>query len=217
MAHDGDAVVGCILAGGRSSRFGGGDKCLAMLGGVSLLDRVAATLAPQVGAMVLSANGDPARFARHGLPVLPDGVGDFAGPLAGLLAALDYAAAERPDAAFVATVAADTPFFPDVLVDALLDEAAGRTTVAVAASESGRHPVFALVPVALREDLRAFLAAGATLKVGAFLDRHAPAVVRFPPLSLGDVLVDPFFNINTPADLDAARTVAALIDSARTE
>lgn len=217
MAHDGDAVVGCILAGGRSSRFGGGDKCLTMLGATSLLGRVVATLAPQVGSLVLSANGDAARFAGYGLPVLPDGTGDFDGPLAGLLAALDHAAAARPDAAFVATVAADTPFFPDVLVDALLDEVAGRTGVAVAASESGRHPVFALVPVALRGDLRTFLAAGTTRKVGAFLDRHAPAVVRFPPLRLGDAVVDPFFNVNTRADLDAARTMAALIDSARTE
>lgn len=210
-------VVGCILAGGLSTRLGGGDKALADCGGRSLLDRVIAAVAPQVGPLILNANGDPARFAHTGLAVVPDGLPDRPGPLAGILAALDWTAANVPEAAFVATVAADTPFFPAVLVEALADEVAGGSTIVTAASDAGRHPVFGLFPVALRDDLRTFLAAGTTRKVTAWIDRHPVATVRFPPLRLGDALVDPFFNVNTPADLDAARTIAALIESRAAE
>ncbi len=208
-----ERVVGCILAGGLSSRLGGGDKGLLDCGGETLLARVISRLAPQVGPLILNANGDPARFGAFGLPVVPDPLPDHPGPLAGILAALEWAAAYVPDAVFVATAAADTPFFPDVLVDALRDEAASSTAIVLAASEAGRHPTFGLFPVALAADLRAFLEAGETRKVTAWIDRHRAATVRFPPLRLGDSLIDPFFNVNTPADLDAARSIATLIAS----
>ncbi len=204
-----DQVVGCILAGGQSSRMGGGDKGLRPIAGRPMIARVAERLGEQVGAVVLNANGDPARFAGLRLPVVADPVEGFAGPLAGVLAGLDWAAEYRPEAVFVATAAADTPFFPDVLVDAMLDEAATADTVVLAASDEGRHPVFGLWPVALREDLRAFLARGETRKVLAWVERHPHATVRFPPLRAGDRLVDPFFNVNTPVELEEAERIAA--------
>jgi molybdenum cofactor guanylyltransferase/molybdopterin-guanine dinucleotide biosynthesis protein MobB len=207
-----DAVVGCILAGGQSSRMGGGDKGLKPLAGRSMLARVVDRLGAQTVALVLNANGDPARFADTGLPVVPDSVAGFAGPLAGVLAGLDWAAAHHPDAAFVATAAADTPFFPEVLVEALLDEAGSPHTVVLAASDEGRHPVFGLWPVALRDDLRVFLEKGETRKVLAWVDRHRNAVVKFPPLRAGDRLVDPFFNVNTPAELAEAEAIAAELE-----
>jgi molybdenum cofactor guanylyltransferase/molybdopterin-guanine dinucleotide biosynthesis protein MobB len=207
-----DTVVGCILAGGQSSRMGGGDKGLKTLAGRPMLARVVERLGAQTTALVLNANGDPARFSDFGLPVVPDSIEGFAGPLAGVLAGLDWAAENHPDAAFVATAAADTPFFPDVLVEALLDEAGSPETVVLAASDEGRHPVFGLWPVALRADLRAFLEKGETRKVLAWVDRHRNATVKFPPLRVGDGLVDPFFNVNTPAELAEAERIAAELD-----
>src|SRR5258707_2117394 len=114
-------IVGLLLAGGLARRMGGGDKALRLLGGRSLLDHVIDRMRPQVAALVLNANGDPARFARFGLPVVADSVPDFAGPLAGILAGLDWTAANRPDCALVLSVATDAPFLPVDLVARLAD------------------------------------------------------------------------------------------------
>lgn len=195
------APVGVILAGGRSTRMGGGDKCLLSLGGVPILQRVIARLQPQVRAMAINANGDPARFAQFGLPVVADSLSDHPGPLAGVLAAMDWAA-ER-NASHVVTVAADTPFFPNDLVVAF--QVAGDFALAATRDDTGRiwrHPTFGIWPVALREDLRAAITAGVR-KVVAWTDKHGAQEAIFT--SAGG---DPFFNVNTPEDLVAAEAMA---------
>ena len=200
-------IVGLLLAGGQSRRMGGGDKALRPLGGLTLLERVVERLRPQVEALVLNANGDPARFAGFGLPVVPDSVAGFAGPLAGVLAGLDWAAANRPDCPFVASVATDAPFLPVDLVARLAAgvEEAGAD-LACAASGGRAHPVFGLWPVRLRDDLRRALVDEGVRKVDVFTARYRLVTVAF-----ADTPIDPFFNANRPEDLDAA---AALLRTA---
>ncbi|QBY02172.1 molybdenum cofactor guanylyltransferase MobA [Rhodophyticola sp. CCM32] len=199
-------VPGVILAGGLARRMGGGDKGRLMLGGQSLLSHVITRLRPQVGDLALNANGDPARFADLGLPVLADGVADFPGPLAGVLAGLDWAALSG--ASHIVTAAADTPFFPADLVSRLSDAAdAAGVQIALAATPGPqkplRHPTFGLWPVALRDDLRAALATGLR-KVVLWTDAHGAATALFPATPF-----DPFFNVNTPEDLARAERMAS--------
>jgi molybdopterin-guanine dinucleotide biosynthesis protein A len=189
-----------ILAGGRATRMGGGDKGLLELGGRRLIDYVIARLSPQCTPLALNANGDPARFADLGLPVLTDSIGGHQGPLAGILAGLDWAATLGAEA--VVTVAADTPFFPLDLADKL-QAAAGPAGLALAASpdEAGRlrrHPTFGLWPVALRKDLRRDLAGGLR-KVMLWAERHNAETAPFASEPF-----DPFFNINAPEDIVVA-------------
>jgi molybdenum cofactor guanylyltransferase len=201
--------VGVLLAGGQSRRMGGGDKALRLLGGISLLDRVIARLRPQVEGLVLNANGDPSRFAGCGLPVVADSVPDFAGPLAGVLAGLDWAAAQYPDCAFVASAATDAPFFPADLVARLLrglDEAGAD--LACAASNGREHPVFGLWPVRLRDELRRAVVEEGVRKVDLWTGRYTLVTVPFPIRR-----VDPFFNANRPGDLSAAATLIASDDT----
>ena len=201
-------VVGLLLAGGQSRRMGGGDKTLRLLGGIPLIDRVIERLRPQVDALVLNANGDPARFARLALPVAADSVPGFAGPLAGVLAGLDWAFSHRSDCPYVVSVATDAPFLPIDLVTRLargLDEASAD--LACAASGGRAHPVFGLWPVRLRDDLRRALVDQTIRKVDLWTARHRLATVPF-----ADHPVDPFFNANRPEDLETAAallTVAA--------
>jgi molybdopterin-guanine dinucleotide biosynthesis protein A len=191
------APLGVILAGGRATRMGGGDKSLRDLGGERILARVIDRLSPQVAGLAINANGDPARFAEFGLPVIPDSVVGFAGPLAGVLAGLDWASGEGAET--IVTAAADTPFFPADLVPRLQLAAEGMDhPLALAASPEGRHPTFGLWPVMLREDLRAALLGGLR-KVVQWTDRHGGRIAEFPG---GDP--DPFFNVNTPEDLALA-------------
>jgi molybdopterin-guanine dinucleotide biosynthesis protein A len=201
------SIVGLLLAGGLSRRMGGGDKTLRLLGGRTLLDHVIDRMRPQVAALVLNANGDPARFARFGLPVVADSVADFAGPLAGILAGLDWAAANRPDCALVVSLATDAPFLPADLVARLVEgmKAAGAE-LACAASGGQPHPVIGLWPVQLREELRHALALEGIRKVDRWTARYRLATVPFPDEVSG---VDPFFNANRPEDLDRA---AALLE-----
>jgi len=198
-----DRVPGVILAGGKATRMGGGDKGLLRIGEWRIIDHVIARLGPQCGAMAINANGDPARLAEFGLPVLPDSVADHPGPLAGVLAGLDWAAGQG--AGHIVTVAADTPFFPRDLV-ARLVAAGGAAGFALAATpdETGklrRHPTFGLWPVALREDLRAALAEGLR-KIVLWTDRHGAGTAEFAAHPF-----DPFFNINTPEDVRAAEAL----------
>lgn len=204
------SVVGLLLAGGQSRRMGGGDKALRPLGGRPLLNHVVERLRPQVAAMVLNANGDPARFAAFGLPVVPDSVPDFAGPLAGVLAGLDWAAANRPDCEWVVSAPTDAPFLPRDLVARLVAglQAAGAE-LACAASGGQPHPVVALWPVRLREALRHAVVAEAIRKVDTWTGRYRLATVPFAEEAGG---VDPFFNANRPDDLDRA---AGLLDRLR--
>ncbi|TGQ47789.1 MULTISPECIES: molybdenum cofactor guanylyltransferase MobA [unclassified Mesorhizobium] len=195
-------VAGIILAGGQSRRMGGGDKTLLSFGDGSLLSRIVSRLAPQVGPLALSANGDPARFAGFGLPVLADTVEGFAGPLAGILTGLEWASMAC-DA--VVTVAGDTPFLPKNLVERLVAAADERPgSIAVACSGGKRHPTFALWPAELHDALRRFLVDEGNRRVSAFIDRHGFVEVEFPMLKSGGREIDPFFNINTPDDLAVA-------------
>ena len=198
-----DRPLGVILAGGLARRMGGGDKSLLSLGASSrVLDQVIARLGAQVDQMVLNANGDPARFDEFGLPVVADSLGGFLGPLAGVLAGLDHAASHGFD--HIVSVAADTPFFPTDLVSAL--ETASKhmdVPIALAATKIGggktvRHPTFGLWPGALREDLRSALQDGLR-KVVLWTDQHGAETHVFDS---GEI--DPFFNINTPEDLELA-------------
>jgi molybdopterin-guanine dinucleotide biosynthesis protein A len=198
-------VVGLLLAGGQSRRMGGGDKSLRPLGGRPILDRVIERMRPQVCVLVLNANGDPARFAAYGLPVVPDSVAGFAGPLAGILAGLDWAAANRADCALVASVATDAPFLPADLV-ARLEEGMAEEGAELACAASGGqpHPVIGLWPVRLREELRRAVTDEGIRKVDLWTARHRLAMVGFPIDR-----IDPFFNANRPEDLDAAAALLA--------
>jgi molybdopterin-guanine dinucleotide biosynthesis protein A len=193
-------VVAVLLAGGLARRMGGGDKGLVPLAGRPLLAHVIGRIRPQVAAMVLNANGDPARFAGFGLPVAADTVEGFAGPLAGVLAGLEWAAADAPGATHVVSVATDTPFFPDDLVARLIQGAkAAGTPLAVAMSAGRAHPVFGLWPLALLDDLRAAVIGEGLRKVDIWTARHGVAEVDFDA-SAGD----PFFNLNRPEDVAEA-------------
>lgn len=197
-------IAGIILAGGLSRRMGGGDKTLLALRGRPLLDHVVRRLAPQVGSLVLSANGDPARFAAFGLSVLADTVEGHAGPLAGILTGLEWAAANTACKSLV-TAAGDTPFLPADLVTTLAAAAASRPgSIAVASSSGRRHPTFALWPLGLRQALRHFLVDEDNRRVSAFIERHDFVEVEFPLLAAGGDEIDPFFNINVANDLAVA-------------
>ncbi|SHF30068.1 molybdenum cofactor guanylyltransferase [Litoreibacter ascidiaceicola] len=192
--------AGVILAGGQSRRMGGGDKGLLTLGGETLLARVIARLEPQVAEVALNTNGDVARFEPFGFPVIADSVAEFPGPLAGVLAGMDWAAARGHS--HIVTAAADTPFFPCDLVPRLM-LAAESAPIALAATpdpERGmaRHPTFGLWPVDLRDDLRAALGDGVR-KVVAWTDKHGTAMAEFAATPF-----DPFFNVNTPEDMARA-------------
>lgn len=199
--------LGVILAGGQATRMGGGDKGMLQLGGQNLLSRVIERLEPQVSGLALNANGDAFRFDGFGLPVLPDSIDGFAGPLAGVLAGLDWAAEQGAES--IVTAAADTPFFPRDLVEVLqLAAKLGDTNIALAATpdpERGtlRQPTFGLWPVVLREDLRAALNDGVR-KVVQWTNRHNAADAMFPNWDY-----DPFFNINRPEDLQKAEAMLA--------
>ena len=199
------APLGVVLAGGLARRMGGGDKARIRIGGKTILERVLARLGPQCKGVILNANGDPARFADTGLPVVRDSVPDFAGPLAGILAGLDWAAAHAPEVADIVTAPGDCPFLPDNLVARL---AAARRTAGVplACARSGdwRHPVLGLWPVALRNDLRRALVEEKLHKIEAWTARHGIAIADWPAAP-----VDPFFNVNTPQDAAEAERLAA--------
>jgi len=198
-------TLGLVLAGGLARRMGGGDKPMTRIGGKTILARVLERMAPQCSRLVLNANGDPARFADTGLPVIADDVPDFAGPLAGILAGLDWAAAHAPDIATVVSVPGDCPFLPPDLVARLsaAREAAGQP-LACARSGEWRHPVVGLWPVALRADLRRALTQEGMRKIELWTAPHGVALVDWPAEP-----VDPFFNVNTPDDAAAAEKLAA--------
>ena len=198
-------TLGLILAGGLARRMGGGDKPLTRIGGATILSRVLERLKPQCTRVVLNANGDPARFADTGLPVIPDDVPGFAGPLAGILAGLDWAATHVPEVAYVASVPGDCPFLPRDVV-ARLHQARDASAQPLACARSGewRHPVVGVWPVALRADLRHALTKEDLRKIELWTARHGVALADWPAEP-----VDPFFNVNTPEDAAAAESLAA--------
>lgn len=197
-------IAGVLLAGGRAARMGGGDKCLLSLGGRTLLDHAIARAAPQVAALALSANGDPARFAMSGLPVLADPVPDRPGPLAGILAGLRWAKGQN-GCRWLASFPTDGPFFPLDLVTRLRAAAeADHAEVALAASAGRTHPVFGLWRLDLAEPLSAALAGNGPRAVERFA-RSRPWVA----VSFEEGPVDPFFNVNRPHDLAEAERLLA--------
>ena len=204
-----ERVVGILLAGGRSSRMGGGDKCLRLLGGKPILARIIERLKPQISDIVINANGDVSRFVSFGLPVVPDSVAGFAGPLAGIHAGLEWVKANRPDSRHGVTVATDTPFLPLDLVQRFLAEQAQHPSLVVARSEEGTHPVIGLWPVALAGDIEQSLQQGMR-KVGGWTEQHGAVEVSFPPVEIGGRSIDPFFNINRPEDLAEAEALVTV-------
>ncbi len=201
-------IVGVILAGGKSARMGGGDKCLSLLAGQTLLSRAVARARPQVNELILNVNGDPARFAGTGLMIIPDMIEDYAGPLAGILSALEWAREQRPLCSHVASFASDTPFFPADLVARLIRAAQEKQLPLACAASGGRaHPVFGLWPVALADDLRHAMTRENMRKVDAWTARHGVALAEYPVLPF-----DPFFNINQQEDLAWAAQLAPIPD-----
>jgi molybdenum cofactor guanylyltransferase len=201
-----ERVAGVVLAGGRSSRMGGCDKSLKLFAGKPLLAHAIERLKPQVGDLVINANGDPSRYASFALPVVADSMPDHAGPLAGVQAGLAWFARNRPDLTYVVTVAGDTPFFPADLVQRFLAALPSRPTLVVARSDKGTHPVFGLWPVAMAPDLDKALKRGMR-KVGAWAKQQGAVEVYFPKVEANGRLVDPFFNINRPEDLAEAEAL----------
>ncbi len=203
-----ERVAGVVLAGGLSRRMGGGDKALRELGGKSLLQHAIERLSAQAAPLAINANGDASRFAAFGLPVVADATDDFAGPLAGILAGLRWAAQAAPHARFIVTAACDTPFFPSDLVEQFLAAAGGAYPVIVLAKSGGQvHPVFGLWPIALAGDLAEALALG-THKVQAWARQHPHTIVEFPIPCAGGKPADPFFNANTQEQLAEAEALA---------
>ena len=200
---DGSKPLGVILAGGLSSRMGGGDKPMKTIAGRTILSRVIDRMAPQCGGLIINANGDPGRFSAYGYPVATDSIDGFAGPLAGILAGLDWAASHRPDVATIISIPADCPFLPRDLAQRLED--ARRLTgkpLAAAASGGWTHPVIGLWPVSLRDRLRAALLSGERK-----IDRFTPDIgIAHAEWAVDPY--DPFFNANAPHDLVDAEALA---------
>jgi molybdenum cofactor guanylyltransferase len=190
--------------------MGGADKGMVQLGGRPLIGHVVDRFRPQVGEIIVSANGDPERFASFGLPVVPDGPEGFSGPLAGILAAMNWAHDNTPKAEFIATAAVDTPFFPDNLVGRLSAALDDQHDLAVAESNARIHPVFGLFRVRLAEDLSRFLADPGNRAAIAWVEHNRSAIVPFQ--TPDEAAIDPFFNINRPDDvLTAERLLQSAI------
>lgn len=200
-----DHILGVILAGGRSQRFGGGDKGLAEIGGQSILSRVIARFGPQVGRLILNVNGDVGRFSDFGIEAIADGESPELGPLSGILAAMDWAAKHAPSATLLATVSSDVPFLPGDLVSRL--DAARNGGVAVAQSQGRRHPTIGLWPLELREAVADALVRRA-LSVNRLAEDLNAVAIAFPMRDIDGSEIDPFFNVNTRDDLVTARILA---------
>jgi molybdenum cofactor guanylyltransferase len=204
LARSHPATLGVVLAGGRARRMGGGDKGRIDVGSATILDRALARLRPQCNRLIINAP-DPARFADSGLPVVADSVPDYAGPLAGILAGLDWTAAHAAEIAWVMSVPSDCPFLPHDLVARLHQARADADApLACARSVDRRHPVVALWPVNLRDDLRRALIGEDVHKVDQWTARYSIGIAEWPA-----VPVDPFFNVNTPEQAAEAARLAA--------
>ncbi len=199
------ATVGVVLAGGKARRMGGGDKCLLPVGGRPILDHVVERIRFQVSSLILNTNGDPSQFEEYGLPVVADVVKGFAGPLAGVLTGMEWAATHTPDVPWVLSIAADTPFPPEDLVARMLAAVEGEGAEMACAASGGRaHPVFGLWPVRLKDELRRAVVEEEVRKVDVWTARHRLIEVKFSREPF-----DPFFNINRPEDLEEAQRLIA--------
>jgi molybdopterin-guanine dinucleotide biosynthesis protein A len=199
-------TFGLVLAGGLARRMGGGDKARITIGGVSILDRVLARLSGQCVDIIINANGDPERFADTGCTVVPDNVPDHPGPLAGIMAGLDWLAAQDNGVEWLLSVPGDCPFLPDDLVERLhIARVKMGAGVPLACARSGewRHPVIGLWPLALRASQRQALVEEGLRKIELWTARHGVAVADWPAEP-----VDPFLNVNTPEDAARAERIA---------
>jgi len=199
-------TLGLVLAGGLARRMGGGDKARLKIGGSSILDRVLATLSGQCVDIIINANGDPERFADTGCVVVPDNVPGHPGPLAGILAGLDWLAEQNNGVEWIVSVPGDCPFLPDDLVERLhLARRRQGTGVPLACARSGewRHPVVGLWPLALRQNLRKALVEDNLRKIEVWTAQHGVAIADWPAEP-----IDPFFNVNTPEDAERAKRIA---------
>jgi len=202
-------VLGVLLAGGLSRRMGGGDKGLMPLGGKPVMAHALDRLKAQTNRIVINANGDPNRFAGFGAPIVADSINGFAGPLAGVLAGLRFAEKLDDKPSFIATAAADTPFFPHDLVGTFKTKAEDERTIVLATSNKQRHPTFGLWPVNLADDLEEWLQDDKNRKVLLWVGRHHWTTADFEPIAIHYTIIDPFFNINTPEDFAHAQELLA--------
>jgi molybdenum cofactor guanylyltransferase len=199
--------VGIILAGGLSRRMGGQAKALMPLAGRPMIVHVIERVRPFVDACILNVNGDHSAYAQFGLPIVADTFGDYAGPLAGLLSGMVWAAQHRPDARHVVTAPCDTPFLPENYVDALVEATAGDSgTIVIAASDGRSHFASGLWPIALADRLAAYLAAGER-RTQTWIEQNPNSSVSFPRIDDGRSGFDPFFNVNTPEDLSTVERI----------
>lgn len=207
---------GMVFAGGLSRRMGS-NKCLETVGDKRLIDHAIARLSPQVSGVWISTGPDrpPEWAAATGLPMISDGISGHAGPLAGLLAGLRHAISHSPETDRLLTIPADTPFFPHDLATRLSAASTPPGSIVVACSFGRMHPVFALWPVSITEDLAGWLSDEGNRRIQAFLHRHPVVSVDFPPETDDAALSDPFFNVNTPQDLEKARQVVKTIQTRR--
>jgi molybdenum cofactor guanylyltransferase len=196
-------IVGVLLAGGQARRMGGGDKCLRQLAGRCLIDILIERVQPQVSNLIINANGDPKRFEAQGLEVVPDSIDGYAGPLAGVLAGLEWAENNVPDVSWVASFATDAPFIPKNMVLRLSQAIeVNNTEMACAMTNDRTHPVFALWPIRLIKDLRKAMVEEEMRKIDRWTSRYKISHVNFPSEP-----VDPFFNVNHPEDLARAESI----------
>jgi molybdopterin-guanine dinucleotide biosynthesis protein A len=197
-----NACIGIILAGGLSRRMGGGDKPLKTLCGIPLLSYAVAALRPQCDRLVLSANGDLKRFSQFDLPCIADDLPGYQGPLAGVLAGLDWAAGHFPELPLALSAPADTPFLPRDLVARLQRARQDAAEIACASSGGKLHPAVALWPVTVRGRLREAIAGGSLRKVETFVRDCGAAIADWPV-----VPYDPFFNVNDPIEFGQAEAI----------
>ncbi len=206
------ASLGLVLAGGRASRMAGGDKGRIRIGENTILERVIAALVPQCSQVILNANGDPSRFADAGLRVVADSISDFPGPLAGILAGLDWAADHAPEIEWIVSTPNDCPFLPpDLVVRLHRARIEDHKPLACAVSAQRRHPVVGLWPASLRADLRHALLNEGIRKVENWTARHGVAIAAWPAAP-----IDPFFNVNTAEDVAEANRIAARLQRSAT-
>jgi len=197
-----------LLAGGLARRMGGQDKCLVKIGGRTILSHLIERLSPQGSALILNANGNPARFAEFGLPIAPDSLPDHPGPLAGVLAGLRWAQQHRPEVTDIVTLPADGPFAPLDLVDRLLEaRATAGADLACAASDGRSHPPIGLWPVRLADALQRAMIEEEMRKVDRWTARYRLATAAFPCDP-----IDPFFNANHPEDVLEAERMLTLLE-----
>jgi molybdopterin-guanine dinucleotide biosynthesis protein A len=211
-----DLTLGVILAGGASRRMGGNHKGLMEIGGAPMVQHVAHRLAPQVAELAISVHGAGDAFRRFGLPLITDAASEQHGPLAGVLAGMSWARSSRPEARWIVTAPCDAPFCPRDLVAMLRGAALAlpedEPRIAIAASNGRSHFAFGLWPIALSADLDAYLHADERRMQG-WIERHSHVIVEFPLLRQDEQTLDPFFNVNTPPDIDTARKYLAAFAS----